>query len=167
MKYFPEQYSYYDQTLESICALTPECEFPFKDLPFSSYTFNVGKQCICNTHVDGHNLVSGLCLVMPFGNFNFQNGGHLILHELRMVMQLSPGSIILFPSAIISHENIAIGPLEERQAFTAYTPGSMFQWVENAFNRVPKFSNEQERVKYGNAAWTIGKGRFPHITEFF
>jgi hypothetical protein len=153
--------------LELICTLSPECNFPFKDLPFSSYTLNIGQQSICNVHVDGNNLTSGLCLVIPFGNFNPQNGGHLILHELRMVLELPPGSIVLFPSAIISHENIAVEAHQERRSLTAYTPGSMFQWVEDAFDRVPKFPNKEAKITYGNAAWTIGKARFPHITEFF
>jgi hypothetical protein len=167
MKYFPELYAYYDQTLESICTLTPQCNFPVKDLPFASYTLNVGRQCICNVHVDGNNLVSGLCLVIPFGDFNHQNGGHLILHELRMVLELPPGSIVLFPSAIISHENVGIAPHEERRAFTAFTPGSMFQWVEDCFDRVPKFPNEEAKKRYGLEAWSTGISRFPHITEFF
>jgi hypothetical protein len=166
MKYFPELFEYYDNVLESVCVLSEDCNFPYRDLPFASFTLNVGKKCICNVHVDSSNLSTGLCLVIPLGNFDPGKGGHLILHELRLFLELPPGSIVLFPSAIITHENVSISEGETRQAFTAFTPALMFQWSANGFNRVPEMS-KQERIDYGTFHWNRGKSLFPHIRRFF
>jgi hypothetical protein len=166
MKYFPKLFKYYDNVLESVCALSQDCNFPYQDLPFASYTLNVGDKCICNVHVDALNLSTGLCLVIPLGNFDPRKGGHLILHELRLFLELPPGSIVLFPSAIISHENVTISDGESRRAFTGFTPAFMFQWAENGFSRVPEMSKE-ERIEYGLQHWNMGKSRLPHIRQFF
>lgn len=105
-------------------------------------------------------------MVIPFGTFDHEKGGHLILHELKMVIELPSGSIVLFPSAIISHENVDIAADEERQAFTAYTAASTFQWAHEAFDRVRKMSKFESK-EYGDRIWAEGKARFPHHYSFF
>ena len=110
-------------------------------LPFTSYTLNVGKQCVCKAHKDGANLSTGLCLVCPFGNYDYQQGGHLILHELKMILEVPPGYMVLFPSALITHENIPIQENEDRRVITGFTPASIFQWVENGYQSL-KVLNE-------------------------
>lgn len=166
MKFFPSLYSYYDATMESACTLSPECKFMVKDLPFTSFTLNVGKQCVCNVHIDGLNMVAGLCMVIPLGTFNHEDEGHLIMHELKMVFELPSGSIVLFPSAIITHENVGISPGKERQAFTAYTAAATFQWVHEGFDGVPERTKREQKA-HGEAVWQEGKARFPHIYSFF
>lgn len=165
-KYFPDLFDYYDTTMESACTLSPACEYLVKDLPFTSFTLNVGKQSVCNVHVDALNMVAGLCMVIPLGTFDHEKEGHLILHELKLVLELPSGSIILFPSAIISHENVGISPEKERQAFTAYTAASTFQWAHEAFDRVTKRSKSESK-EYGDKIWAEGKARFPHLYSFF
>lgn len=167
MKYFPKLYHHYDATLQQVCTLSPSCDLPVPKLPFASYTLNVGCQSVCNVHVDGCNLSSGLCLVIPSGSFNHEKGGHLIFHELRLFFELPAGSIVLFPSAIISHENIGISKDEQRQALTAFTPGRLFQWVDASFGLVSEMSFVEGKLEYGARAWQEGKLRFPHITSLF
>jgi hypothetical protein len=164
MKYFPKMFEYYSEVLEDICALVPDCKRPLGDLPFFAVTLNVGEQSVCDIHVDGSNLAGGLCLASPFGSFDHKRGGHLILHELNLVLSLPSGSFVLFPSGLISHENIPIHPHEDRRVFTAFSPASAFQWKENGFLLV----NETEKVtakvskERGASQWARQKERFPH-----
>ena len=99
---------------------------PSNQLPFASFTLNVRHQCICGAHVDCHNLPCGLCLASPFGTFDYKKGGHLILHKLKLVLEVPPGAAVLFPSAIITHENIPIAASEFCQSITGFTPGTLF-----------------------------------------
>lgn len=165
-KYFPELYDHYNDTMELVCAISPDCFYTVEGLPFTSYTLNVGKQCVCNVHVDGLNMVAGLCMVIPFGTFDHRKEGHLIMHEIKMVFELPSGSIVLFPSAIISHENVGIAPGKERQAFTGYTAAATFQWVQEAFDKVPKRSAKEAKA-HGDEMWAKGKSRFPHIYSLY
>lgn len=143
----------------------PDCNPPAGDLPFAGITLNVGRQSICEIHVDGCNLAGGLCMVAPFGRFDHTKGGHIILHELRLVVSLPSGSIIFFPSGLISHENIPISPHESRRAFTAFSPSAMFQWIDSGFHSVPDLPN-RTRWENGAREWIEQKSRFPHYSEY-
>ena len=112
LRYFPELYKYYNKVLEHVCTLSTSCKFPVRDLPFQSFTFNVGDQLICLPHKDGENLAHGLCLALPIGEFNHTRGGHIIFHKLKMYIELPSGGFVLFPSSIITHENIGISKTE-------------------------------------------------------
>jgi CRISPR/Cas system-associated endonuclease Cas3-HD len=108
-----------------------------------------------------------MCLISPYGSFNYKEGGHLVLDELKLILELSPGCIAFIPSALFTHHNIPIAPGEKRQAFTAYTPARMFQWVENGFKCVGKQENIPKKIKKakGNAVFMAAKKRLPHIFE--
>src|SRR5215469_16308395 len=98
MAFFPKIFEYYKKkTLESTKNLIPDCSRCHPNLPFAKVTLNIGRQSVCHAHCDGCNLPGGHCMVSPNGNYNHATGGHLILHELRMVIALPPGSIIFFP----------------------------------------------------------------------
>jgi hypothetical protein len=105
-----------------------------------------------------------MCLISPYGSFDYRAGGHLVLHELKLILELPPGSIVLIPSALITHHNIPIAPGELCQAFTAYTPGRMFQWVENGYKcKGNKKIKRSVEIAQGNLIWNAGKRRLPHI----
>lgn len=147
--------------------MVPDCMRSSDSLPFASYTFNVGKHSICRAHKDGCNLSTGLCLVCPFGNFDHTKGGHLILHELKLVLEVPSGSVVLFPSALITHQNIPIRENESRRAITAFTPGTIFSWVENKYRPTGIWESNQMKDEVGKRIWKTGKSRFPHILEMF
>jgi hypothetical protein len=83
-----------------------------------------------------------------------------------MFLELPAGSIVLFPSAIITHENIGISEHEEREALTAFSPARVFQWEADGFDNVPDMT-EEERHAYGQYHWRKGKARLPHVWNFF
>jgi hypothetical protein len=117
-------------------------------------------------------MACGACLISPYGSFDHKLGGHLVLHELKLILELPPGSIVFIPSALLTHSNIPIGPGETRQAFTAYTPARMFQWVENDFKNVGGSKKTKKKIPHevkvakGNIVWEAAKKRFPHMYQF-
>ena len=150
---------------------------PSKQVPFASFTLNIGDQCICGAHVDGSNLACGICFASPFGKIDYKKGGHLILHELKLVLEVPPGSFVFFPSGLITHENIPISEGELRQSITGFTPGSLFQWADNGFRRLNQINKPKHRlvpkvnpVKLARPAdevWRSMTRRFPHIRTLF
>jgi hypothetical protein len=162
MHFFPQLYDHYVDVLEEISAVCPDTFIPFRDLPFFSYTLNVGAKSTCHAHKDFLNSVLGTCMVAPIGKFDYRKGGHLILHEWEQYWELPSGSIAFFPSAMVTHENVGIGSYEERRAITAFTSARFFQYSRYGFaeaSSLPK--NMKERI--ADEEWEKAKKRLSHL----
>ncbi|PBK60382.1 hypothetical protein ARMSODRAFT_990951 [Armillaria solidipes] len=79
------------------------------------------------------NLPFGWCAITTLGRFDPRFGGHLVLWDLKLVLDFPPGSTILIPSAILRHSNTTIGRSERRYSFMQYTMGGLFRWVDCGF----------------------------------
>jgi hypothetical protein len=122
----------------------------FSKSVFACATLNLGPRTVCFRHKDHANLPYGWCAVTPFGDFDHEQGGHLILWELGLVLEFPPGSTLLLPSACISHSNVDINQGEKRYSFTQYTAGSIFRWVDHGFQLEDSFwssLNSDEKVE--------------------
>jgi hypothetical protein len=100
---------------------------------FAAASFNLGPNTTCRPHLDGANLPFGWCGVTPFGSYDPTREGHLVLHELKLVIEFPPGSTILLPSSIITHSNTPILEGSTRYSFTQYSAGELFRFVDNGF----------------------------------
>jgi hypothetical protein len=129
----PELYSEYSTYVSQLESHHPELRRPFHSSVFPTLTINFGPQTVCEGHKDHGNLPFGLCAITPFGSFDPDKGGHIVLWELKLIVRAPPGSTILIPSAVITHGNTPIQRGEERYSFTQYTPGALFRWVDNGF----------------------------------
>lgn len=87
------------------------------------------------------------------GNYNYKLGGHLILWDLRLVIEFPPGCSILIPSAILRHSNTTIAANERRYLLTQYTAGGIFQWVERGF-KPEGAMNDKEKIVEAEARKT-------------
>ncbi|PBK59481.1 hypothetical protein ARMSODRAFT_991148 [Armillaria solidipes] len=76
---------------------------------FAAATFNFGPRTLCFRHTDSGNLPFGWCAITALGRFNYHCGGHLVLWDLKLVIDFPPGSTILIPLAILRHSNTNIG----------------------------------------------------------
>ncbi|KAL0567979.1 hypothetical protein V5O48_014013 [Marasmius crinis-equi] len=65
---------------------------------------------LCLPHRDSKNLAFGWCAITVLGNYNWTKGGHLVLWDLKMVIEFPPGSTIYIPSALVCHFNTSIAP---------------------------------------------------------
>uniref|UniRef100_A0A0W0GER2 Uncharacterized protein n=1 Tax=Moniliophthora roreri TaxID=221103 RepID=A0A0W0GER2_MONRR len=83
---------------------------------YAHITFNFGPQTVCAEHTDFGNRADGSCAITALSpsvsGYNYKNGGHLILWDLRLVIKFLPGATILILSAVLCHSNIAIGDKE-------------------------------------------------------
>lgn len=144
------------------------------DLPFSSLgnsifaaaTFNFGPVVTTFEHADFLNKANGICPIFCCGKFNPTKGGHIILRQLKLLIEFPPGCFVLLPSAALFHGNVAIQPGEERESITQYTAGGLFRWVhygcQSWKSLVEKKGEEfilEERRKH-QARWNAAVGQF-------
>lgn len=71
-----------------------------------------------------------------------------MLHELKLVVTLQPGQVLLLPSACITHENTPLGVGDERYSMTLFAAAGLFRWVNyggQSFKEAQKTMTQAER----------------------
>lgn len=136
---------------------------------FPSATFNL-RNVRTYKHRDTQNCPFGWCAITALGSFNPKKGGHLVLTDLKLIIEFPPGSTTLIPSAIIEHYNIPVAEGEERASFTQYCAGNLLRYVDNKFRtdaalRVedPALYKEMDRQK--DTRWGMGLKLFSTLDE--
>ncbi|KIO19114.1 hypothetical protein M407DRAFT_37201, partial [Tulasnella calospora MUT 4182] len=132
---------------------------------FPASTVNVGDRVVCDSHRDASNEAAGICLDYVDGPYDPSTGGHLVFHEARRIVKLRKGGIILFPSAIITHENIDIGADEARFSITGYFPGGIRRYLEAGGRTIAEWkADKPDQVDAhesgGSSRWEVGCARF-------
>jgi hypothetical protein len=61
--------------------------------------------------------------------FNHKKGGHILLNELKAVIEFPSGSSMLILSGACEHGNTRIQKGETRYSMTQYAAGSLFRWA--------------------------------------
>ncbi|KAL0565683.1 hypothetical protein V5O48_016337, partial [Marasmius crinis-equi] len=95
-------------------------------------------------HRDFKNLVFGMCMVYASGDYDYREGGHLILWDLGLVIEFPPGSFIFLPSALLEHSNVCIRDGERRSSMVLFSASGLFRWVHNGGMSDTKF---EDRLK--------------------
>ncbi|KAK0448256.1 uncharacterized protein EV420DRAFT_1275821, partial [Desarmillaria tabescens] len=131
----PELFQLYADALQQLLTRHPHLRatFPPDVSVFAGAHFNMGPQTVTVSHYDTKNLGWGMCIVYVDGGFNHKQGGHLILWDLKLVIEFPAGTCIMLPSALIEHSNVPIQPDENRISFTQYSVAGLFRWVSNGF----------------------------------
>ncbi|KAH6880232.1 hypothetical protein BKA70DRAFT_1239023 [Coprinopsis sp. MPI-PUGE-AT-0042] len=132
-KWSPKIYHYYRTCMALLEQHDPSLRRPFLGSVYPAATFNFGPRTTCVPHIDHANLPFGWCAISSLGTFDPAQGGHLVLKELRLVIEFPPGSVILIPSAVVTHGNTPVSSDEKRYSFTQYAAGGLFRWVEHGF----------------------------------
>lgn len=141
----------------------------FPNSVWSSVTVNMGPRTITHPHVDGANRPDGWCPVFPLGTFNPRTGGHLVLPDLKLVIEFPAGCVIFLPSSLLVHYNTPIQMHEKRYSITQYTAGGLFRWASNGFQTQDTFlakASHEEKVKWladRATRWERGLDFFPII----
>ncbi|THU91984.1 hypothetical protein K435DRAFT_570644, partial [Dendrothele bispora CBS 962.96] len=126
----PKLYQFYADYMDKITENNPSIYFNFSNSIFAAATFNFGPQTVAVEDLDHLNYIYGWCGITALGEYDYTKGGHLILWDLRMVIEFPPGWTILIPSSYLRHGNTAIAPDEKRFSFTQYTSGSLFRYAD-------------------------------------
>ncbi|KAJ7767700.1 hypothetical protein B0H16DRAFT_1661223 [Mycena metata] len=124
---------------------------PFTRSVFASATFNLGPHAWTFKHRDVLNLPFGWCPVTAFGDFDPTQGGHLVLWDLKLVIEFPHGSTILIPSATLAHSNIPVAKTEYRVSFTQYSAGGLFRYVDNDFMT----EADEQGSLLGDGGWIV------------
>lgn len=157
----PKLFEYYDQCAGEILKGLENAPKISVYLPYLSITVNFGPQTICNIHRDLMNLAWGWCAILILGNFNPVTGGHIVLHEPKLILEVYPGDVVFIPSACVAHETIPIGEKETRYSVTWYTSSGAFQWVAAGGKTLTMWKKENPEEagpdgKDGEAVWKDG-----------
>ncbi|KAF9042688.1 hypothetical protein BDP27DRAFT_1347149 [Rhodocollybia butyracea] len=138
----------------------------FVDSVWSSLTVNCGPRTETDPHVDCRNRPDGWCPVFALGLFNSRIGGHLVLPDLKLVLEFPSGCAIFLPSALLVHYNTAIQEGEHSYSLTQYTAGGLFRWVANGFQTQETFLTHalaDVKAKW----WQDRKTRWKRGLQFF
>ncbi|KAG9016016.1 hypothetical protein FRB90_003839 [Tulasnella sp. 427] len=167
--WFPEHFEAYTNCLEVYKARPDPLSPPSPLLPFPTLTINCGRATICLPHRDSPNDAAGVCLDWILGRFDVASGGQLVLHEPRKILALDPGRVILFPSAIITHETIPIAPGEWRSGVTGYTPGGLLRYIAQGFATRDGWALTPAEAKQydemGETRWRSSLARFKTLQQ--
>ncbi|TFK76059.1 hypothetical protein BDN72DRAFT_867771 [Pluteus cervinus] len=134
--WFPRTYAYYKQRLDVLWTeftKREEGRLLKKNFPrsiFPSAAFNFGPRVCTFKHRDYLNCPFGLCSVQALGEFDPKKGGHLVLWEPKIFIEFPANSVVLIPSATITHSNTPCQPHETRLSFTQYCAGGLFRFLK-------------------------------------
>ncbi|KAJ3827756.1 hypothetical protein F5880DRAFT_1451473, partial [Lentinula raphanica] len=165
----PRLYNYNSKHFEQLLASDQTLTRLFANsvLPVSAWNF--GPRTVCLPHIDFGNLPFNLCWIWSLGDFNWTQGGHLILWDLKIVIEFPPGSLVGIPSGVCRHSNTTVGKKETRYSFTQYAPGANFCWVDHGFQTEEAYLDSPEALQAEKIRkqerWKMGLGLFSTLEE--
>ncbi|KAJ7807613.1 hypothetical protein B0H14DRAFT_2381176 [Mycena olivaceomarginata] len=141
----PRLHRYYIDYNTRLNLRHPGLRRPFAKSVFSCASFNFGGNVWTFKHRDVCNLPFGLCAVQSLGNFDPHLGGHLVLWDLKLVVEFPAGALILLPSATVAHSNIPVQDGDECVSFTQFTAGGLFRYADYGFRTEAELAAEDPR----------------------
>ena len=160
------------ETIDRLIEWRPtEIRRNYEGTAFASVTINFGPRTVSVPHRDWANLSWGWCSICSLGNFNPTKGGHLVLWDLKLVVQFPPGSSITIPSAMVQHSNTPIGLGETRYSVAQFNSAGLFRWVDNGFMTDSDWlqaASEEDKERRENARrvrWKAGLKMLSHYSE--
>ncbi|KAL1724789.1 hypothetical protein EV714DRAFT_278212 [Schizophyllum commune] len=135
----PDYHSFLRENRRALRSQHPDLRYNFPNSVWSATTVNYGPRTATLPHKDFSNLPWGWCPITALGNYDPRRGGHLVLWELRLVIEFPPGSTIIIPSSLLTHSNTTVGRDETRFSVTQYTAGALVRWVDQGFQSKEAF----------------------------
>ncbi|KAJ7752162.1 hypothetical protein B0H16DRAFT_1317876, partial [Mycena metata] len=132
----PRLHAYYKECDCKLRIRLPDLRRPFVGSVYFCAAFNFGRNVWTFKHRDVLNLAFGWCAIQALGRYDATLGGHLILWDLKLVVEFPHGALILLPSATVAHSNVPVREGEERVSFTQFSAGGIFRYVDNGFQTV-------------------------------
>ncbi|KAJ7723599.1 hypothetical protein B0H14DRAFT_3519894 [Mycena olivaceomarginata] len=166
----PRLHAHYVKNNAELTWQLPHLNCPFPKSVFASAAFNFGPRVWTFKHRDVCNLAFGWCAVQSLGPFNAVKGGHLVLWDLKMVVEFPAGALILLPSATVAHSNVALEVGEEQISFTQFTAGGLFRWVDHGGHTAEELQREDPDIwecmqALKETRWEMGLSYFSTVDE--
>ena len=140
-RFVGEYYEHYYLKLSKL-TLGPFVPKPFGIFPMIAINFNV----ISEYHWDENDVPNGLCFLVALGNFE---GGELHFPQLNIVVKLSPGQVVAFPSYLLLHGNFTVTK-GIRFSIVYFVHSYFFHHLRNFTKINEKYKNEKEADKKAN-----------------
>lgn len=139
---------------------------------FPAATINAGPNTVSVVHVDAGNLPGGICALTALGSYDYTKGGHLILYDLKMIIEFPPGATILLPSASLRHGNTPVASGESRFSLAQYCAGGLLRWVSYGFRTAADLLKSEGGAEAkaaidgeGDSRWKWAVGLFSKLDE--
>ncbi|KAJ3765150.1 hypothetical protein FB446DRAFT_655644 [Lentinula raphanica] len=167
----PRLYQYYDSHFDDILESDSRLHRVFDNSVFAAAAFNFGPRTVCFPHVDYGNLPFGWCPIWSLGRYDYKKGGHLVLWDLKLVLEFPPGSLIVIPSGVLRHSNTDIQRGESRFSFTQYTAGGLFRWVDYGFQTFDSYCKQRTAAdaardeQHKRRHWKMGVDMFSTLAD--
>ncbi|KAI0056513.1 hypothetical protein BV25DRAFT_1813952, partial [Artomyces pyxidatus] len=152
---FPSLYHRYCSIADFVAEKLPDCNAAF--YPFASFAFNVGR-VVTAKHKDHQNLIAGLCMIIPFGTFDYRTCCRFVVVELGLEFEVAAGVPIFIPSAMYTHYNTALAAIGVRESFVAWTGAAVAQWVDLGGRAVNELSKAEKADYLRNLAMCLADG---------
>ncbi|KAJ7902390.1 hypothetical protein B0H13DRAFT_2234000 [Mycena leptocephala] len=165
----PQLYAHYVDMNTWLRGRHSHLKRPFPKSVFASTAFNFGPSVWTFKHRDVCNLPFGWCAVQLLGPFNVTKDGHLILWDLKLIVEFPAGTLIL-PLATIAHSNILAEKGEERISFMQFSAGGLFRYVDNGFRMQDQLEAEDPEehsrlMGLKESRWENGLRMFSTVDE--
>ncbi|KAF9544840.1 hypothetical protein CPC08DRAFT_649537 [Agrocybe pediades] len=167
----PNIYRDYVEKLNCLWDHFPDLRRNFSRSVFPCCALNCGPDAWTKRHRDCMNRADGWCAITALGSFNPTQGGHLLLPELRLAIQFPPGSVILIPSATVTHANIPVAAGDVRGSITQYAAGGLFRFIDNNFMTKTDLQKKDEDLykkneKDNEYRWLNAQKNFSSLNDF-
>ncbi|KAF8191325.1 hypothetical protein BJ912DRAFT_849409 [Pholiota molesta] len=162
-------YAYQKSRVEQLLAHDPRLKRTSPKTIFPTTACNFGNVS-CYKHRDTQNCPFGWCGITALGEFDHTRGGHLVLWELKLVIEFPHGYTVFIPSATITHSNIPAADGDVRVSLTQYCAGSIFRYVDNGL-RTDRALRAEDRERYEESQarkesmWTMSLGLLSTIQD--
>ncbi|KAJ3738031.1 hypothetical protein EV360DRAFT_58499, partial [Lentinula raphanica] len=145
----PKLHTMYLQYTLQLEKLVPNITQNFPNSVFSCCMLNFGPRTTTVEHLDHKNYIYGWCAVTALGDFDYRFGGHMVLWDLKLVVELPPGWTMLIPSAYLRHSNTSLREGDTRYSFTQYTAGGLFRVIDDEGISRRKMTHSERRLAEG------------------
>ncbi|KAJ7807197.1 hypothetical protein B0H14DRAFT_3882094 [Mycena olivaceomarginata] len=165
----PRLHHHYIDNNKRLNAEFPDLKRPFPKSVFACAAFNFGNVWTFK-HRDVCNLPFGWCAVQSLGRFDATKGGHLVLWDLKLIVEFPAGALILLPSATIAHSNVPVADGEERISFTQFTAGGLFRYIDYGCRTTAELAREDpeeytRQMALRETRWETGLQMFSTLDE--
>ncbi|KAJ7203289.1 hypothetical protein GGX14DRAFT_570173 [Mycena pura] len=166
----PRLHAYYVDHNAQLGVRMPHLRRPFPKSVFACTAFNFGNSVWTFKHRDVCNLPFGWCAIQSMGKFDATKGGHLVLWDLKLVVEFPAGALILLPSATMAHSNVPVQAGDERISFTQFTAGGIFRWLDYGGRTEAELEDEDpdehaRQMALKGARWEAGLALWSTIDE--
>lgn len=109
--------------------------------PWMGCSLNLGTVSPVRTkpHKDVKCAMDGRSCLCCFGDFH---GGHIVLWEIKAILELRPGDVLLFADHLLTHSNTGI-----RHSMVAFTHQGVIEWFTKQFGFVTAKSLEIKKTR--------------------